>query len=197
MDELDPAELGELAEVVKPEIVAEKRDLERLILIDNLTQLASREAFDRARQTAEADAGTSVIFIDGDKFGLINKKLGYSDGDAEIKRMAVALKEVGDRHGIGERVFRIGGDEFVILAPTDDAEAILKEAVDTFGTTPHEGFEYQGRKISDFSLSLTGAIGLTFAEAESKLVEAKARLQDQGQDGRNDDADAHELSYSK
>lgn len=190
MDELNPAELGELTEVVRPEIVTERRNLERAALIDNLTQLANREAFDRARQTAEADADTSFIFVDGDKFGLINKKLGQSEGDAEIKRMAVALKDVGDRHGIGERVFRIGGDEFVILAPTDDAEAILKEAVDTFGTTSHEGFEYQGRKISDFSLSLTGAIGLTFAEAESKLVEAKARLQDQGQDGRNDDAAA-------
>ncbi len=175
MTNLDAEERRHLAALVSPETANEKRNLERRALTDNLTQLANREAFDLALQTAEADPGTSIIFFDGDKFGLINKKLGQSQGDLEIKRMAGSLKGAAANHGVGERVFRIGGDEFAILASTDDAEAVRNEAVNAFGTTSYEGFKYQGHEVPAFNLSLTGAIGLTFFEAESKLVQAKAQ----------------------
>lgn len=54
----------------------------------------------------------SLIFLDLDKFKMVNDTFGHSKGDLVIKKIATKLKECLNKE---DHVFRIGGDEFVLL----------------------------------------------------------------------------------
>ena len=56
--------------------------------------------------------GMSLIFIDLDKIKIINDIFGHSNGDLVIKEVANILKDCLNK---GDHVFRIGGDEFVLI----------------------------------------------------------------------------------
>src|SRR5690606_26450384 len=62
------------------------------------------------------------------------------------------------------RIFRRGGDEFVILAPKDKAEAVRTRAEEIFGA----------RQVGDVEVSLSGTVGDTFREADATLQALKA-----------------------
>jgi GGDEF domain-containing protein len=119
---------------------------------------------DRALPTAEKDPNTSVISFDANNFGQINKKLGEVEGDKALKEIAGAFNQAADESGTGARVFRRGGDEFVMLAPKDKAEAIRDRAEQLFGD----------RKYGDTNVSVSGTVGNNFEEANSRLQAAKA-----------------------
>jgi len=108
---------------------AELRDLyERArldSLIDPLTALGNHRAFQEelARQVEDArrhDGPLSLILIDLDDLKRVNDELGHAGGDALIAEMGHLLA-IGARRG--DRAFRIGGDEFVVLMPRTDLES--------------------------------------------------------------------------
>ncbi|EXI66077.1 MAG: Cyclic di-GMP phosphodiesterase Gmr [Candidatus Accumulibacter adjunctus] len=70
-----------------------------------------REAIDRSRRE---QLHAAVLFIDLDRFKLINDTLGHDVGDRLLSRVAEILSSVLDEH---ETVARLGGDEFVIVVP--------------------------------------------------------------------------------
>jgi len=94
-----------------------EQELRRLALQDPLTGLANRAllldhlhtAIERRRRT---DAAFAVLFVDLDRFKLVNDSLGHGVGDA-------VLVEVGRRLESCVRatdtVARLGGDEFAVL----------------------------------------------------------------------------------
>ena len=102
---------------------------------DALTGLPNRAMFkelldhaiDRARRH---DTTIAAMFIDLDRFKLINDTFGHGAGDAVLCKAAARLKEtVRDC----DRVARMGGDEFIVLlddlgsaeAAADIAQRIL------------------------------------------------------------------------
>lgn len=92
---------------------------------DTLTGLpVSRVARDRAEMAINharrRNENVAVLFIDLDGFKSINDTLGHEVGDEVLKRVAAALSaEVRDEDTVG----RIGGDEFIIILPSTDADA--------------------------------------------------------------------------
>ncbi|HRD88323.1 MAG TPA: EAL domain-containing protein, partial [Accumulibacter sp.] len=70
-----------------------------------------RDAIDRSRRE---QLHAAVLFIDLDRFKLINDTLGHDVGDRLLSRVAEILSSVLDEH---ETVARLGGDEFVIVVP--------------------------------------------------------------------------------
>src|SRR5690606_24023943 len=66
--------------------------------------------------------------------------------------------------GVPGRIFRRGGDEFVILAPKDKAEAVRTRAEEIFGA----------RQVGNVEVSLPGTVGDTFREADATLQARKA-----------------------
>ncbi len=91
--------------------------LQYLAIHDPLTGLANRayivERIDEALHLAKAQHETlGVLFIDLDRFKVINDSLGHAFGDQVIQTIAYRIKNI-----VGERgtVARFGGDEFVVL----------------------------------------------------------------------------------
>jgi len=134
---------------------------------DALTGVANRAALDRALPAAAADPGTRIVVFDADNFGQINKRIGQEAGDQAIKDVAAAVRQAAQEHGVGERVFRRGGDEFVVLAPESVAESVRARAEQLFGERRF------GAEKNATTVSLTGTHGATFTEADAALQAAK------------------------
>lgn len=94
-------------------------ELERLILLDPLTELFNRRGLERAllreiRWTIRKKSSLLAILLDLDDFKKINDTLGHAVGDTVLKEVARRLtKSVRST----DYVSRIGGDEFMVLLP--------------------------------------------------------------------------------
>lgn len=102
------------------DITERKRADERirhLATHDSLTDLLNRPAFSEALTAAIADARSRggrfvILFVDLDRFKLINDSLGHDAGDEVLRQTAAHLR--ASVHA-GDLVARLGGDEFVVL----------------------------------------------------------------------------------
>ncbi|WP_112188263.1 sensor domain-containing diguanylate cyclase [Ralstonia sp. GX3-BWBA] len=105
-------------------LITANRQLEKQALLDGLTQIANRQAFDTRWETewrrAERD-GTplSVLMIDIDHFKRINDTFGHGRGDAYLVAVASILSGVATQRG-SDFVARYGGEEFVVLLPNTE-----------------------------------------------------------------------------
>ncbi len=92
---------------------------------DDLTNLPSRELLvDRLQQTLlraeERASPMAVLYVDFDRFKVINGTLGHAVGDQFLRMVAprlVAAVPEADPEGVG----RVGGDEFVVVLPSIDS----------------------------------------------------------------------------
>jgi diguanylate cyclase (GGDEF)-like protein/PAS domain S-box-containing protein len=114
---------------------AEKR-LAFLAQFDALTGLPNRSLVeDRITQTlarsSRAQRHAAVLFVDLDRFKLVNDSLGHPAGDQLIRQVARRLETC---IRAGDTVGRISGDEFAIvladLARPEDAGAVAQKVLD-------------------------------------------------------------------
>ena len=103
---------------------------------DLLTQLPNRALFKDRLSVALSQAQRSarrvaVLFIDLDRFKLVNDSLGHAEGDELLKGVAARLQSCVRR---SDTLARLGGDEFTILLPdltdADDAAMISQKVID-------------------------------------------------------------------
>ena len=92
---------------------------------DALTGLPNRphllEQLDAAIARAREDGGMfAVLFLDLDRFKLINDSIGHAAGDEMLVESGRRIREVLDGEGV---VARFGGDEFAVLTQVVDAAA--------------------------------------------------------------------------
>jgi diguanylate cyclase (GGDEF)-like protein len=96
-----------------------RHELEVRASVDELTSCLNRAASIEllTRTTAAPNAtghGNALIFIDLDRFKLVNDRFGHAAGDrllaAAADRLRVAVRDC-------DEVGRIGGDEFVVICP--------------------------------------------------------------------------------
>lgn len=107
---------------------ARQNQIEEMTYYDPLTKLPNRNLFnirlkELLEQTDDNHCQLALLFIDLDRFKLVNDTLGHSAGDQLLKVVAHRLKE-----NLNEEAFvaRLGGDEFVlVLGETDQPEAAI------------------------------------------------------------------------
>jgi diguanylate cyclase (GGDEF)-like protein len=109
----------------------ENAELAERVLLDPLTGLGNRAAFEAALARAVTDAVTTsqsfaVLYCDVDQFKAINDDHGHDAGDAALVAVAERTQAVL-RHD--DQAFRLGGDEFaVLLAPIGAGETACRIA---------------------------------------------------------------------
>lgn len=115
-------------------------ELEALAVSDPLTGCFNRRFFDEVvarelKQHRRLRMPLAVIFIDCDRFKAINDTLGHETGDRVLQQIAGVLKS---HVRAADSVFRWGGDEFVILFSSDEAQATAKarEIREAFSALP-------------------------------------------------------------
>jgi diguanylate cyclase (GGDEF)-like protein len=89
---------------------------------DDLTSLPNRLMLNRTLDQAVSRnrrAGTqlAILFMDVDRFKVINDSLGHEIGDTLLRQVADRLREHSRE---GDMVARMGGDEFVVLIENHD-----------------------------------------------------------------------------
>lgn len=102
---------------------------------DMLTGLVNRREFEsrleRALKQAKADEGDHVLmFMDLDKFKIVNDTCGHRAGDALLEQLSNLMQSLVREHDV---LGRLGGDEFGLLlenCPIDKARYIAGELLD-------------------------------------------------------------------
>ena len=111
---------------------ARNRQLTHQAAHDVLTGLLNRQAFEVSlrltlEQSAQAPDSHAVMFIDLDRFKVVNDSCGHQAGDALLKSLSARLAG-GLRHS--DVLARIGGDEFGVLlryTEPEDAERVAEK----------------------------------------------------------------------
>ena len=99
------------------EIHRQRRELEELAALDDLTGLFNRRRFNEALEL-EADRALrfhrpiTLLLVDLDALKLVNDTHGHPGGDAALRHVAFCLRREIRRF---ETAARIGGDEFAVL----------------------------------------------------------------------------------
>jgi diguanylate cyclase (GGDEF)-like protein len=152
-DKLRGLDLGAVDYVTKPYHPAELKARVRLALqtkamfdalraqarTDSLTGLPNRaqlterlrEAVERSRR--DPDYGFALLFLDFDRFKIINDSLGHDAGDMLLigiaRRLTENLRPTDGAYQLNHLPARLGGDEFVILLDEiNDTDAAIAEA---------------------------------------------------------------------
>ena len=146
---------------------------------DKLTGLANRQLFNDRLAKAVRKAGENseytfaVLFLDFDRFKVINDSLGHDAGDRVLKgiaeRLTAALALAGPR--VGDAIAaRLGGDEFTILIDSETKRFDPSEFADNLLhllATPY--------KIDQRDVHCTASIGLTCSSLHYESAEHALR----------------------
>jgi diguanylate cyclase (GGDEF)-like protein len=106
------------------EISASEARCRHIALHDQLTRLPNRLSFQESLNTALSNkqAEVAVLFVDLDRFKMINDTLGHSAGDELIARLGEKMARLLPEGAI---IARLGGDEFgIVLGGTSEEDGV-------------------------------------------------------------------------
>jgi diguanylate cyclase (GGDEF)-like protein/PAS domain S-box-containing protein len=163
---------------------AHTKQLGHLALHDTLTELPNRAlaveslelALDRARENKSLVA---VLFMDLDRFKIVNDGLGHETGDELLvavgRRLAASVRR-------NDTVARFGGDEFVIICEDLTEISQVEELADRAIRAISEPFALERAEVSvsaSVGIAVTGAASDRAAgllrDADAAMYRAKSR----------------------
>ena len=130
-------ELGELSHAFS-EMGRRLRRLEEVSLDTSpLTHLPGGIAIENVLKKRIDSAGLfAFCLVDLDNFKAYNDTYGYARGNQVIKHTALVIEEAVKAHGADETfIGHIGGDDFVIVCPTDRYAKICEFIIEKFDRT--------------------------------------------------------------
>ena len=152
-----------------------EEQVKHLAFHDPLTSLPNRLLFNDRLTLAVAQAHRhnqkmAVLFLDLDRFKVINDSLGHSVGDELLRQVAERIQEHVRE---GDTVARLGGDEFTLLVPginvEEDAAKIARKICDAI----HAPFWIDGRE-----LFVTTSLGVSVYPSDGHDAETLVRNAD-------------------
>ncbi|OJE51921.1 diguanylate cyclase [Bacillus proteolyticus] len=116
---------------------------------DTLTELANRRSFHQHLEKAIAQAKISkrpfaVMFIDLDRFKVINDTLGHRVGDLLLIAVAKRLERISTQN---MKLARLAGDEFTILIENYNKRTDVQRIADMIVVTMNEPFEIENQHL--------------------------------------------------
>ncbi|MED0967783.1 putative bifunctional diguanylate cyclase/phosphodiesterase [Bacillus paramycoides] len=124
---------------------------------DTLTELANRRSFHQQLEKAIIRAKTSkrpfaVMFLDLDRFKVINDTLGHRIGDLLLIAVAKRLERISTTN---MKLARLAGDEFTILIEDYKKDKDVQKIADMIVVSMNEPFE-----IENQHLQISSSIGI-------------------------------------
>jgi len=161
--------------------------IEYLASHDSMTNLPNREMFNELlRHAIEAahrhQRRFAVLFIDLDRFKVINDSLGHDAGDMLLVEIASRLHNALRSSDV---VARLGGDEFVVIlgetAESDDVERIARNLLSVLS---------QPLQLSGHECHTTASIGIAMYPSDGADVQTLTKNADMAmylakEDGKN------------
>jgi diguanylate cyclase (GGDEF)-like protein/PAS domain S-box-containing protein len=143
----------------------------RILFMDRI-----RRAMDRSRR--HPGSLVAILFVDLDRFKLVNDSLGHVVGDellVAIARRLEACVRVGDvaRLGSSHTVARLGGDEFTILLDDIKDVSHATHVAERVTSTLSEPFNLSGQEVF-----VTASIGIAVTTSADDLPEDLLRNAD-------------------
>lgn len=159
--------------------ITERKRAEELIAYqayhDILTDLPNRVLFkDRLGlsiiQSQRNDTKLAVMFIDLDRFKLVNDSMGHVKGDELLQQVAVRMKACLRR---SDTLARLGGDEFILAIPDlrdrEDAAEIAAKFLDTL---------QQSFYLGSHEVRISASIGIAMYPEDGSSVDELVRHAD-------------------
>jgi len=148
---------------------------------DSLTGLFNRpEAMRRIDVALSTNQPVGLLFIDLDRFKLVNDSLGHGTGDLLLRTIAIRIRDIVGSRGT---VARLGGDEFIVaLAPA--RRETVEDLAEAIGEGLRAPINLGGlRLVSSASTGLAMAAtpatsGTLLRDADAALHRAKATGRD-------------------
>ncbi len=149
------------------------QDVERYAFYDTLTDLPNRTLFverlKHALVRAHRDARRVVLlYLDLDRFKIINDTLGHQTGDLLLQQVATRLRQLVRAH---DTVARLGGDEFTVALSDMEDDATALETARRVAEKIHEHlsrpFFIAGREVvsgSSIGIALHPRDGETYGD---------------------------------
>lgn len=135
--------------------IFQREQLTRWATRDPLTGLYNRRSLNEELKIALADharhgVSYGLIILDLDDFKMVNDEAGHAAGDQVLRDLAALIRSTTR---VGDRAFRYGGDEFVIILPKIDHDG-LKKIADGIVTSVR-------RSLRCLSTGITTSVGAT------------------------------------
>ncbi len=157
-DDLPAAVVVSMTDITERRMIERRRDYEATH--DALTGLFNRTvAIDRLSPEARAQqpGPTAVLFIDLDKFKVINDSLGHGVGDKVLQIIGARLRGNIRR---GDTVGRLGGDEFAVIAHDVSGPDEARRLAEHIREQLNQPVVVEGR-----SLHIDASVGIVIADA--------------------------------
>jgi len=163
------------------------KQLEHQAYHDALTGLANRITFDNdlrlaIEQKHRHEGQLAILFLDLDRFKIINDTLGHAAGDELLKEVAERFKGCVRK---SDTLARLGGDEFAILLfdldHTNTALTVARKLAETIAKPLH---------VVGHDLSLSTSIGISVypddgSDADALIKNADTAMYRSKERGRN------------
>ncbi len=179
---------GRLREMELQSAVMEKRmaEQQRLALIDTLTQLPNRKAYDQRvadewERWKRYGRPLTLAVCDIDHFKSINDQFGHLAGDKVLRIIAKTLRT---RLRKSDFIARFGGEEFVVLLTETDANESLRALETLREAVAQCPFHFRDQRIA-VTMSVGIASFTTGSNAEAVFERADTSLYRAKETGRN------------
>lgn len=167
-----------------------QKKLEELAITDTLTSLYNRryllDVFPKLQAQAKRDTNTLyAIMIDLDHFKVINDKYGHLAGDQCLMEFSAVVRNQSRQN---DYLFRMGGEEFLILTSGDNLDGVIALAEKIRKAVEKIVVYYEKNRIS---ISISSGIAMLSPNDHQKdalsilLKQADIALYESKQAGRN------------
>lgn len=175
-------EVAAAVDTLFSEVRASIENAQALGMYDPVTSLPNRLHFrseaDRLLGSAPAGSRSAMLFVDLDRFKMVNDSLGHARGDQLLIMVANRLRvvvtaEIAEKNCKRPLLARLAGDEFTLFFPetksTEDVERVARR----IAVAISEPFELYGH-----SVDIGASIGVALCPDHGTTVESLMRAAD-------------------